>query len=209
MRGKPLFRLDKNCCAGITPAHAGKTWASPSKSRIFRDHPRACGENLYLLLLLYLLLGSPPRMRGKPGLLLCPHQKEGITPAHAGKTSTAGRGLPRPTDHPRACGENAMVVSASAPRRGSPPRMRGKLRGQDRGESSPGITPAHAGKTIFRSTSGASGRDHPRACGENSPWLLFDSGTRGSPPRMRGKLEIPRRPHPRPGITPAHAGKTS
>ena len=45
-------------------------------------------------------------------------------------------------------------------------------------------------------------------CGENTASTQCRAECRGSPPRVRGKLEIPRRPHPRPGITPACAGKT-
>ena len=70
------------------------------------------------------------------------------------------------------------------------------------------ITPACAGKTgccIYRK---AFAEDHPRVCGENCCTLSETSFAIGSPPRVRGKLEIPRRAHPRPGITPACAGKT-
>ena len=45
-------------------------------------------------------------------------------------------------------------------------------------------------------------------CGENSPWLLFDSGMRGSPPRVRGKRLRICTAIPRKRITPACAGKT-
>ena len=51
-------------------------------------------------------------------------------------------------DHPRGCGENAMLVTSVATEIGSPPRMRGKpchgLHSSDRR----GITPADAGKTL-------------------------------------------------------------
>ena len=47
MRGKPAkyFILPTN--SGITPAHAGKTTKPPTKKLTERDHPRACGENLF------------------------------------------------------------------------------------------------------------------------------------------------------------------
>ena len=51
--------------------------------------------------------------------------------------------------------------------------------------------------------------DHPRACGENPPDVLYSALTAGSPPRMRGKLPRSEYPRFRTGITPAHAGKTS
>ena len=86
-------------------------------------------------------------MRGKPeyrGHVMC---EDGITPADAGKTSSDGAFLPNVPDHPRGCGENAMLVTSGATEIGSPPRMRGK----------PSID------EIFN----INRRDHPRGCGEN------------------------------------------
>ena len=65
MRGK-LFQ--SSCFVvvqRITPAYAGKTKAQYQKEDIVWDHPRVCGENCGLCLSLLILLGSPPRMRGK------------------------------------------------------------------------------------------------------------------------------------------------
>ena len=91
---------------------------------------------------------------------------------------------------------------------GSPPRMRGKLSYDTAPGEGSGITPAHAGKTIFNSKSCLTRKDHPRACGENLRWTIQHLSQSGSPPRMRGKharsIEITYNP----GITPAHAGKT-
>ena len=70
------------------------------------------------------------------------------------------------------------------------------------------ITPAHAGKTLRGFFWVSRRRDHPRACGENLPFLLLIHLFRGSPPRMRGKrvavFHVPLDFR----ITPAHAGKT-
>ena len=71
-----------------------------------------------------------------------------------------------------------------------------------------GITPADAGKTVSSSAVGLTDRDHPRGCGENCIVQRSRSDGQGSPPRMRGKLELDR---PKPyieRITPADAGKT-
>ena len=45
MRGKQHEKLKEAALAGITPAHAGKTFVNSFISLIFWDHPRACGEN--------------------------------------------------------------------------------------------------------------------------------------------------------------------
>ena len=86
-------------------------------------------------------------MRGKRYEPATEEEDEGITPADAGKTSSDGAFLPNVPDHPRGCGENAMLVTSGATEIGSPPRMRGK----------PSID------EIFN----INRRDHPRGCGEN------------------------------------------
>ena len=50
-----------------------------------RDHPRACGEKFDEEGECKLQVGSPPRMRGKEGKFKADYDKDGITPAHAGK----------------------------------------------------------------------------------------------------------------------------
>ena len=92
---------------------------------------------------------------------------------------------------------------------GSPPRMRGKLGGERFQTPVPRITPADAGKTPPKFTSIILTTDHPRGCGENV--TAYDptmSGT-GSPPRMRGKPQMPRTRNADARITPADAGKTA
>ena len=50
--------------------------------------------------------------------------------------------------------------------------------------------------------------DHPRGCGENSVKKGEKAVSKGSPPRMRGKLASVLRVRGICGITPADAGKT-
>ena len=70
------------------------------------------------------------------------------------------------------------------------------------------ITPADAGKTRRQSRKSVTARDHPRGCGENSPFAVATRFLTGSPPRMRGK-PIGQNYNGFPiGITPADAGKT-
>ena len=52
------------------------------------------------------------------------------------------------------------------------------------------ITPAYAGKRKNPDAGIASGRDHPRVCGEKTAQKSFGSQVIGSPPRMRGKATI-------------------
>ena len=106
MRGKPLIRDHDTGLHGITPAHAGKTDYTENRRSDYRDHPRACGENMKNGLNWPNGTGSPPRMRGKRIVQLNTDGIMGITPAHAGKTQRFAPFLLLIWDHPRACGEN-------------------------------------------------------------------------------------------------------
>ena len=50
--------------------------------------------------------------------------------------------------------------------------------------------------------------DHPRRCGENDSFLISSTDVSGSPPQVRGKRILEKKPFELPGITPAGAGKT-
>ena len=70
-----------------------------------------------------------------------------ITPADAGKTCAVRAQAKKKRDHPRGCGENIMKQRNMLFCRGSPPRMRGKLRICRKCLFGNRITPADAGKT--------------------------------------------------------------
>ena len=53
------------------------------------DHPRLCGEKVELPVFVFVLLGSPPPMRGKELGGFNMAQDFGITPAYAGKSNEA------------------------------------------------------------------------------------------------------------------------
>ena len=117
------------------------------------DHPRVCGEKLKDGRNVRRILGSPPRMRGKAQGQVMAGFAFGITPAHAGKRRSIGR-LSQPTrDHPRVCGEKCSSVRSASHRRGSPPRVRGKVCDLTIIRVHHGITPAYAGKRLKRSHS--------------------------------------------------------
>ena len=111
---------------GITPACAGKSARKRSALGGGRDHPRVCGEKLFYLNNSLVVLGSPPRVRGKVQqttitLYLCR-----ITPACAGKSKTWNTAGKQRWDHPRVCGEKKVLKPMQTAWSGSPPRVRGK-----------------------------------------------------------------------------------
>ena len=148
-------------------------------------------------------------MRGKP----TPERGEGhrfrITPAGAGKTTTALRALVSGEDHPRRCGENIQPTPPKHDITGSPPQVRGKLGMASVLCITIRITPAGAGKTSYIKLIGSLTTDHPRRCGENFFSGKLDSDFPGSPPQVRGKHCSFACLTYSSGITPAGAGKTT
>ena len=158
-----------------------------------RDHPRRCGENYNHNHKIYFILGSPPQVRGKlPQQPSC-QGYTGITPAGAGKTERQSKRPRPPEDHPRRCGENALITGIADDAPGSPPQVRGKHPALSRRTFPTRITPAGAGKTSSPVTSVNPPQDHPRRCGENPLSALSNHLQIGSPPQVRGKLKIYRK----------------
>ena len=146
-------------------------------------------------------------MRGKD---CCPRNAIGsarITPAHAGKRLSAIISLLTSRDHPRPCGEKCPCARRLKMKRGSPPPMRGKDFFVFWCKKCVRITPAHAGKRRGGRYEVQGYRDHPRPCGEKLMQLARPKASQGSPPPMRGKVEVKTRAAVAGRITPAHAGK--
>ena len=91
--------------------------------------------------------------------------------------------------------------------RGSPPRGRGKVHRCQIGPWLLGITPAWAGKSLSRSATVRSDKDHPRVGGEKLSVCGGICAGLGSPPRGRGKVPPCQFGYIWLGITPAWAGK--
>ena len=147
-------------------------------------------------------------MRGKGNV---PGDKLGatrITPAYAGKSSTAPMIPTGGWDHPRVCGEKFRFLPARRCSQGSPPRMRGKVFVRIVRFFRSGITPAYAGKRLREGIKNKRKRDHPRVCGEKPVAMHTRITSAGSPPRMRGKESWPAASAAPRRITPAYAGKS-
>ena len=132
MRGK-----GGSCCScgrpvGITPAYAGTSWPDCTALYQCRDHPRICREKRDTMAFYPCVVGSPPRMRGKDGVLQVADQLLGITPAYAGKSRARRAAAAVRRDYPRICGEKRSAPKWKKPPAGSPPRMRGKARSSPR-----------------------------------------------------------------------------
>ena len=152
--------------------------------------------------------GSPPRVRGKGENRRAKNLKFRITPACAGKSKSGTTWTCSATDHPRVCGEKSTRRIFLKESFGSPPRVRGKVDVTVGTPERLRITPACAGKTPSLPLPEWEAGDHPRVCGENQIESLGEIDSRGSPPRVRGKLSRRWRHALGRRITPACAGKT-
>ena len=87
VRGKRRGIGTQQCLHGLIPACAGKTSASREEFPYPWAHPRVCGENSAARPAASNLVGSSPRVRGKPVETISEVFHTGLIPACAGKTS--------------------------------------------------------------------------------------------------------------------------
>ena len=193
---------------GLSPLTRGKQAASATSGGGLPVHPRSRRKNLSTRFVEWLMGGSSPLTRGKRGCRGHLDYRDGIIPAHAGKTACACYSHAYVRDHPRSRGENAARVTVVGFALGSSPLTRGKLVVRVAVQLPAGLIPTHAGKTPARPEPQASPKAHPRSRGENMACAPAFVKTRGSSPLTRGKPDYPHGIPRVPGLIPAHAGKT-
>ena len=209
MRGKVNFPNQPASPDRITPAYAGKRYSAAGGSGRWQDHPRLCGEKRIFPSYDSGMTGSPPPMRGKASGTFKSLFSSGITPAYAGKRGLCHYDTSRHKDHPRLCGEKTQGFQIHIADEGSPPPMRGKVDPFRHRCRQTGITPAYAGKSSLPHRTAPTIQDHPRLCGEKVFLIHIHSVQYGSPPPMRGKVNILGIFFVVWRITPAYAGKST
>jgi len=192
----------------ITPARAGSRQQRGSGFGLDSDHPRARGEQVYVVNRENVVWGSPPRARGAGDCSLIRSNMIGITPARAGSSVNIASSYRVSRDHPRARGEQKKSNLSNVSDRGSPPRARGAAEPDIPFADPPGITPARAGSSLVYFLTHLCYKDHPRARGEQSKIFFVASNGLGSPPRARGAVSYHRCALLTGGITPARAGSS-
>ena len=193
---------------GLIPAHAGKTTGSQTPAPRAGAHPRSRGENPDRIIRTRYRAGSSPLTRGKHARSLQIRADLRLIPAHAGKTRMDALVPIRIRAHPRSRGENLISTPTTATDGGSSPLTRGKRCCVKCARNGCGLIPAHAGKTCFELGGDHTGWAHPRSRGENPRAASGLALPAGSSPLTRGKPRGGQRPRRRPGLIPAHAGKT-
>ena len=171
-------------------------------------HPRSRGENVAARGDPAFAGGSSPLTRGKLDTVIRETNREGLIPAHAGKTDAARRAQHPSTAHPRSRGENQRGDVLALPAVGSSPLTRGKRTGNREQGRTPRLIPAHAGKTRSLRLPCLDDRAHPRSRGENIITDANPLSRHGSSPLTRGKRGCVGWRARRARLIPAHAGKT-
>ncbi len=146
-------------------------------------------------------------MRGKVGGDGLETGNVRITPAYAGKSEFPPAFTKVSRDHPRLCGEKPSMNKFPSTEIGSPPPMRGKELPAYATSNYYRITPAYAGKSSLVADTQRRRQDHPRLCGEKGSLRESTRSSAGSPPPMRGKVDVINKLPGINRITPAYAGK--
>ena len=208
-RGKHQRAQGPERTRGLIPAHAGKTTAVASKETADRAHPRSRGENRRHIQTHPGETGSSPLTRGKHLSARRCSRGVGLIPAHAGKTRRRTRTLAPCGAHPRSRGENIECRPECDADDGSSPLTRGKRSRAWSPTPTPGLIPAHAGKTPGPPRRPRGRQAHPRSRGENVRPAARGVAYDGSSPLTRGKHGVYAGWAPGIGLIPTHAGKTT
>ena len=208
MRGTAEGAREKFRLVRFIPAHAGNRRSPARRPWPGPVHPRACGEQDMMPEWDHSPCGSSPRMRGTVRQPQPPLDMRRFIPAHAGNRRSPIHGTGGGAVHPRACGEQRLLVSLPRPANGSSPRMRGTAElvlidwRRDR------FIPAHAGNSEIVGSWFVEESVHPRACGEQSIAVSGGRAQVGSSPRMRGTAVRGLDDKGRRRFIPAHAGNS-
>ncbi len=174
----------------------------------WREHPRACGDDVVVTCAGFTHRGTPPRVRGRRAPAAGRPPRKGNTPARAGTTRPTPRSPRGRSEHPRACGDDDLQRPELVPLGGTPPRVRGRRWRPARWCRRTGNTPARAGTTYPYGPRTVRVREHPRACGDDAHRVVDLEPRRGTPPRVRGRLDPLLDAERRDRNTPARAGTT-
>ena len=208
VRGAGPSPITLGATCGIIPARAGSSRACGRGATGSWDHPRACGEQDEPNIVSCYPKGSSPRVRGAGQGRRLRHGAGGIIPARAGSSLTKQCKVSATRDHPRACGEQASATTVTTSFTGSSPRVRGAVTVRAALVSGSGIIPARAGSSARSQGRRVPRRDHPRACGEQTPRCAKSAAMAGSSPRVRGADFLGGVSAKDNGIIPARAGSS-
>ena len=207
VRGNRFALLRFTARSGSIPASAGEPGAGPPRSRHARVYPRECGGTVIGMLLLAVILGLSPRVRGnrhRRRLLVRPC---GSIPASAGEPYSEARALDERRVYPRECGGTSSRVAQPPASRGLSPRVRGNPRSRPRAGPRRGSIPASAGEPRVEAGIADPCAVYPRECGGTDRKRVKRAAEKGLSPRVRGNHGAEGGGRGTDGSIPASAGE--
>ena len=209
------------------PARAGNATSRRPRGRAASVHPRAGGERSTIDSTFFRSIGSSPRGRGTPRLLVHEQVEHRFIPARAGNAAGRRRSCRRRPVHPARAGNAARACAhrssstvhprAGGERRGhregrlmsdgSSPRGRGTRAQRHPERPRARFIPARAGNATSPIASCAVTSVHPRAGGERMAGRSFGRSSHGSSPRGRGTQEVVSRDHRGASVHPRAGGE--
>ena len=107
------------------PAGAGNAWLLIAQACCASVHPRGCGERSELFLMVVVVPGSSPRVRGTQTIPVADVAASRFIPAGAGNAGALQLPAQGTAVHPRGCGERLTIIQIKHLLFGSSPRVRG------------------------------------------------------------------------------------
>ena len=151
----------------ITPACAGTTTRTRTRSPDSTDYPRLRGDDNWSGQTCFSWAGLPPPARGRPRVLDPVHGGQRITPACAGTTFRASAPSHPRSDYPRLRGDDIAKRERNSSQGGLPPPARGRPGPASTAPAPIRITPACAGTTTTEPTPEGPHADYPRLRGDD------------------------------------------
>ena len=225
-RVRPPFRGND---LGIISACAEQTLWQCYVIRSAWDHLRVCGADEGQTGIVNGELGSSPRVRSRPRLVVNGSPPGRIISACAEQTQAPTVMVGASQDHLRVCGADCPSFDQSSYLDGSSPRVRSRPAGYTPVFDNNGIISACAEQTWIRGSGGRSSNgssprvrsrlerlvlllerpvDHLRVCGADMTAILLEATVGGSSPRVRSRPGRHRRRHLRRRIISACAEQT-
>ena len=186
LRGTVFITPPPRVLPRFIPAPAGNRVYAKHATDLRAVHPRACGEQVALVVAVTCIAGSSPRLRGTVQGHHPPVIRLRFIPAPAGNSSRHDPRATTHTVHPRACGEQGLGIVDFFRLLGSSPRLRGTVARYFDLDHVGRFIPAPAGNSLYRRDPKAYRAVHPRACGEQVPADYVTWPSDGSSPRLRG-----------------------
>ena len=194
--------------AGLIPARAGSTQKSDRWRKLYRAHPRPCGEHDKAYNLWRSETGSSPPVRGALHRTIRVTPPLGLIPARAGSTRKPVAAFQLGGAHPRPCGEHTLEEAKAYRDEGSSPPVRGAQQFCRCRAGLHGLIPARAGSTLYVIFQVFPAGAHPRPCGEHTPGRPLELVHSGSSPPVRGALDGKISLKDKDRLIPARAGST-